>query len=335
MTRIGIVGLGFMGRMHLAAYENIEDAQIVAIMDTDPKRASGDLSGGWGNIEGAVEQIDMTDVQGTTNLDELLAMEDVEVVDICIPTPYHEEVALAALASGKHVLCEKPLAPTAAAAEQIAAAAEKARGIFMPAMCIRFWPQWAWLKRAVEDGRYGKVQDAMFRRLGAMPPGWFGNGEMSGGAVLDLHVHDSDFVQHLLGMPEAVFSRGYVGGSGQIDHIVTQYLYGPDGPAVVTAEGGWTRDEGFGFTMQYAVKFENATVIHDIGAEQPLKVHQGAESEAVELEGDGYAAELAYFLECVREGKAPEIVTAADAVASIRLVEAEKKSVETGQIVTL
>jgi predicted dehydrogenase len=335
MARIGMVGLGFMGRMHLAAYENIEDAQIVAVMDTDPKRASGDLSGGWGNIEGAAEQLDMADIRGTTNLDELLAMEDVEVVDICIPTPYHEEVVLAALASGKHVLCEKPLAPTAAAAEQIAAAAEKAQGIFMPAMCIRFWPQWAWLKRAVDDGRYGRVQDAMFRRLGALPPGWFGNGEMSGGALLDLHVHDSDFVQHLLGMPEGVFSRGYVGASGRTDHIVTQYLYGPDGPASVTAEGSWTRDEGFGFTMQYAVKFEKATVIHDIGAEQPLKVHQGAETEAVELEGDGYAAELAYFLECVREGKTPEIVTAADAVASLRLVEAEQQSIETGQIVTL
>jgi len=335
MVRIGVIGLGFMGRMHLTAYEGIDDAQVVAVADSDPKRAAGDLTGGWGNIEGAAEQLDMTAIRGTTDAGELLAMDDVDAVDICVPTPFHEQIAVAALAAGKHVVCEKPLAPDAESARRIADAAAKARGIFMPAMCIRFWPQWAWLKQAVADGRYGRVLDAMFRRLGVPPPGWFVDGEMSGGAILDLHLHDADFVYHLFGMPDAVFSRGYSLISGRTDHVVTQYLYGEDGPAVVTAEGGWTRDEAFGFTMQYAVKFEQATAVHDIGAAEPLVVHQGGESTSVELEGDGYAAELAYFVGCVQQGRPPEIVTAADAVESIRLVEAEQRSVQTRQIVAI
>lgn len=335
MVRIGMIGLGFMGRMHLAAYEGIDDAQLVAVADTDPRRAAGDLTGGWGNIEGAAEQLDMTNIKGTTDPGELLAMDDVDVVDICVPTPYHEQIAIAALAAGKHVLCEKPLAPSAESAGRIADAAAQADGIFMPAMCIRFWPQWAWLKQATDDGRYGKVLDAMFRRLGAVPPGWFGDGEMSGGAILDLHLHDSDFVHYLLGMPDAVFSRGYSRVSGRTDHVVTQYLYGDGGPAAVTAEGSWTRDEGFGFAMQYAVKFEQATAVHDIGAESALVVHEGGESAPVELDGDGYAAEMAYFVSCVQQGRKPETVTAADAVESIRLVEAEQRSIETGQIVTI
>ena len=96
MPRIGLIGLGFMGRMHLAAYSKTPSAQLVAVADADPKRAAGDLSGGWGNIEGAVEQLDMAQIQGTTDYRELLGWDDVEVVDICVPTPAHPEVAIAA-----------------------------------------------------------------------------------------------------------------------------------------------------------------------------------------------------------------------------------------------
>jgi len=335
MVRIGVVGLGMMGTMHLGAYRKIADAQLVAICDKDPKRASGDFSDAWSNLgDTGIKKLDMTGLCGTTELTELLQRSDVDVVDICLPTPFHADAAIAALRAGKHVLCEKPLARTSADAQRIAEAAQSAPGFFMPAMCMRFWPQWAWLKKAVDERRYGKVLGASFYRMASMPPGWFSNGQWSGGALLDLHIHDTDFVHYLFGVPRAVFSRGYTKTSGCIDHVATQYIYDtPESPSLITAMGGWCMADGFGFRMRYLVNFEQATVTHDITAAQPFTVAQDGKVQEIQLEGDGYSAELAYFVDCVKSGRRPTTVTAQDAVTSIRITEAEQGSIDSGRVV--
>jgi predicted dehydrogenase len=335
MVRIGVVGLGMMGTMHIGAYRKIPGAQLVAICYKDPKRAAGDFSDAWSNMgDTGVKKLDMSTIKGTMELADLLRMPEVDIVDICLPTPFHADAAVAALAAGKHVLCEKPLARTSAEAQRIAEAARQAKGFFMPAMCMRFWPQWAWLKAAVADRRYGQVLGASFYRIASMPPGWFSNGQWSGGALLDLHIHDTDFVHYLFGVPRAVFSRGYSKTSGCIDHLVTQYIYeGPEAPKLVSAAGGWCMADGFGFKMKCLVNFERATVTHDISADKPFTVAHDGKLEEVKLEGDGYSAELAYFVDCVKAGRRPTTVTAEDAITSIRITEAEQKSIETGRIV--
>jgi predicted dehydrogenase len=330
-----------MGRMHYTSYGKIADAQVVAIADVDAKRAAGDLGGGADNIGGAgLSQLPMDKIRGTTDFDELLSWDDVDAVDICVPTPDHVDLAIKALKAGKHVICEKPLARTSSDAQRIAdAAAAAAKGLFMPAMCIRFWPQWAWLKEAVSDKRYGKVLGATFRRVAQMPGGWFNNGAMSGGAVLDLHIHDTDFVYHLFGKPDAVMSSGYSKTTGEIDHLVTQYFYsGQDAPAMVCAEGGWCLSDGFGFSMRYTVNFENATADYDLArADNPLILSHNGKAQNIKVDGadDGWHGELAYFIDCVKNGRKPSRVTAADAVASTKIVEAESKSAKTGQRVSL
>jgi predicted dehydrogenase len=331
MTRVGIIGLGFMGRMHIGAYGKVDAARLVAIADLDARRAAGDFSGGWGNIAGSAERLDMTGITGTTTLQALIHHPEVEIIDICVPTPAHESLVLTALDSGKHVLCEKPLALDVASGQRMADAARRASGFFMPAMCMRFWPQWAWLKEAVDDGRYGAVLGATFRRVASMPPGWFANGELSGGGILDLHVHDTDFVFWLFGTPDRVFSRGYTKTSGRPDHVVTEYLY-DRGPALVSAEGAWCMADGFAFTMRYTVNFERATADYDVGRDPALVVSTGGRTEPVALPGDGYEAELAYFIDCVRTGRRPARVTADDAVAGLRILEAERRSIESGRV---
>src|SRR5438094_2871076 len=205
MIRVGIIGLGMMGRTHYEAYQEIDGVQVVAVADEDPKRAKGDLAGTGGNVlAGGLTQLPMDRIKGTTDFRELLAMKDVDVVDVCVPTTQHADVAIECLRGGKHVLCEKPLARTSHDAEKIAGAAREAKGFFMPAMCMRFWPQWVWLKTAIDERRYGKLLAANFRRVAQMPGGWYRDGRISGGAALDLHIHDSDFVQFLFGMPRAV-----------------------------------------------------------------------------------------------------------------------------------
>ena len=123
-TKIGIIGLGFMGRMHFDTYEKIPEANVMAVCDSDARRASGDLSGGWGNLAGAqTTRLPMDRIKGYTDLAQFLANPEIEVVDICLPTPAHVQVVTAALAAGKHVICEKPLALNSTEARQIADAA--------------------------------------------------------------------------------------------------------------------------------------------------------------------------------------------------------------------
>ena len=332
---IGIIGLGMMGRTHYEAYQEIPGANVMAVSDQDAKRAAGDLAGTGGNVlQGGLTKLPMDRIKGTTKASELIAMKDVQIVDVCVPTTQHVDVVIEALNAGKNVLCEKPLARSSADGERIAAAARNAKGMFMPAMCMRFWPQWAWLKTAVVEKRYGKVLGATFRRVAQMPPGWYGDGKISGGAVLDLHIHDTDFVQYLFGMPKAVYSRGYAKGSGEIDHLTTQFLY--DDVPLVVAEGGWSLSEGYGFTMQYTVNFENATADFDLARDKPLKLSQGGKTEPVDCgPGYGYAAELRYFVDCVSKGQKPTIVTADDGVRSLKIVEAEVKSIRSGELVRL
>jgi predicted dehydrogenase len=326
-----------MGRTHYEAYQEIAGATVVAVADQDPKRAQGDLAGTAGNVlAGGLRQLPMEKIRGTTSGSELIAMRDVDVVDVCVPTNYHVDFCLEALRAGKHVVCEKPLARTSSDAERIAAAARESKGAFMPAMCMRFWPEWAWLKRAVVEKRYGPVRSATFRRVAQMPGGWYRDGAISGGAALDLHIHDTDFVQFLFGMPTAVSSRGYSRATGEIDHLSTQFFF--DDVPLVTAEGGWAFSDGYGFTMQYTVNFETATADFDLsrGAGKTLRLTQYGKCEPVDAgKGFGYAHELRYFLECVAKGDKPSIVTADDAVRSVRLVEAEVKSARTGEFVRL
>jgi predicted dehydrogenase len=335
MVRIGLIGLGFMGRVHFDAYSQLPIADVIAAADRDPNRARGDLSEVWGNLGDTVSKhLPMDKIKGTVLWPELMASPDIDVIDICVPTPDHVTIVLAALQSGKHVLCEKPLARTSADALRIAEAAAKAKGFFMPAMCMRFWSEWEWLANAVRDGRYGKVLSASFSRLGSCPVGWYRNGALSGGALLDLHVHDTDFVYHLFGKPRAVFSRGFTVMSGEPDHIVTQYLY-DNGPNVTTT-GSWANSPGTPFKMEFVVNFEKATVNYDMSRTQTLMAYHDDKAEPIETAKlTGYVGELGYFLDCVANRRKPTRVTVDDAVMGLRILEAEKLSAESGRVVEL
>lgn len=336
MVRVGIIGFGFMGQTHWRCYSKLQDrARVVAVADENVGRAKGDISGTWGNIGDGAHQVDFSTIATTTNWRELIAMSDVDAVDICVPTPFHLEIVEAALGAGKHVLCEKPMARTLADAETMARAAATSRAFLMPAMCMRFWPEWAWLKETIDSGRYGRVLSASFLRQATMPPGWFKNGAWSGGGLMDLHIHDSDFICYLFGKPRAVSSRGYVLKSGEIDHVNTQYYY--DHVPLVVADGGWVFAEPYPFRMRYTVNFEqDATADFEIGREGPLILHEGGKANPIKCEAiDGWTGEIRYFVDCIAQKKEPTIVTVNDGVLSIRLAEAEARSIRENRPVEL
>jgi len=337
-VRVAVVGLGFMGVTHLRAYLQDKSARIVAVCDSVRLPVNGVLAGVAGNIKKSGDIKLGKQVKVFRQLEQVLADPEVELVDLCTPTPLHAEQAIAALRAGKHVLCEKPLARGSAAAREILKAAESSPGFLMPAMCMRFWPGWSWLKQVVETQTYGKVLAARFRRLSEMP-GWSQQGTYAGatdlgGALFDLHIHDTDFVQFLFGTPQSVFSTGVTGANGSINHVTTQYLY-LSGPAVY-AEGSWLLAKGF--HMAYTLQCERATLDFDLsrGAEAMQVIETGKTPRILKFDGpDGYGVEISYMVQSVKNQKAPTVVTARDGVTDLEICEAEEKSVRTGQVVKI
>jgi predicted dehydrogenase len=153
--------------------------------------------------------------------------------------------------------------------------------------------------------------------------------------LLDLHIHDLDFIQHCFGRPSGIIASGYSKVSGAIDHVVALLQY-PGGP-VVSAEGSWGMAEGFPFTMAFTVNFEHATVDFDLSrGDQRLRVSRGGTSETVTLEGpDGYVGEIHHLVEAIQSKRPPTVVTPHDAAAVLELCEAEERSIREGQVVNL
>lgn len=340
MVNVAVVGLGFMGVTHIKAYLKLPNVRLAAICDAARLPEDGDFSKISGNFgTGDPLKLDMTKVKATRDLNELLADPGIDLIDLCIPTPLHVKLATLALKAGKHVVCEKPMARSSAQAREILDVAKQSKGYFMPAMCMRFFPGWYWLKTAIEQETYGKVKAARFRRVGE-PPAWgregYFNGALSGGALVDLHIHDVDFIQFLFGRPKAVYSQGFTFYSGAIDHVVTQYTVANG--ASVSAEGSWMMSDGFGFNMAYTVNFERATADYDLSrGDGALRMYeQGKGARVVPPEpGDAYLGELSYIADCIEKRRPPARVTGQDGLSAVEICEAEDESIRTGKVVTL
>jgi len=335
VVKVGIVGLGFMGKMHFETYSKIPGARVVALCDVDPRKRAGDWSAIWANIGSGGGRVDLSAYRVCAGLDELVANPGVDVVDITLPTHLHAPAALKALEAGKHVICEKPMARTSADAARMAAAAKAARRKLFVAQCIRYWPAYAVARRLIRGGTLGRVRSAVFRRLGATPLGswknWLQDPALSGLCALDMHIHDSDFVLYAFGRPRSVTSRGAGFSRGRLDQILTTYDYG-DG-ALVAAEGGWMYSPPFGFEMTFLIAMERATLA--LGRDGVLRLLP-RRGQAVALKvpaGDGYLLELRDFIGCLARGKDSAVVTPASAAESVRLVELEMESALKGRTV--
>lgn len=332
MVNVGIVGLGFMGKMHFRCYKANKNVKIAAICDIDEKKFK-ETGGTAGNISGADKPLDFKGVSFYTDFDKMLKEAELDAISITLPTYLHCQYTLKALKAGLHTFCEKPMAMTVNDCKKMADAAKAGKRILQVGYCIRFWPEYAKLKEIVDSGKYGKVLAATFQRLSLTPTwswnNWLMDKNKSGGATLDLHIHDSDYVQYLFGMPKEVFARGVKGPSGDYDHIVANYIYN-DGK-VVTAEGGWVMKPGFGFEMSFNVMLERATISYDCTRSPAFKIAP-AKGEVIVPKvssGDGYSCELEYFIKTISGKSVSKVITPQDSLNSVKIVLAEKKSCAT------
>ena len=338
MLKIGIVGLGFMGKMHFRCYKSLENVKISAICDVDAKRLK-DSSGSSGNISGAEDDLDLSNISLYSDFSRMLAEEKLDVVSIASPTFLHASQTKEALKAGLDVFCEKPMALNSLDCQQMANTARQTGRNLQIGHCIRFWPEYVQTKEIIDSQKYGLVLAATFQRL-SLTPTWswdncFLDGKRSGGAMLDLHIHDTDFVQYVFGMPKEVFSRGLIGPSGDFDHTVTQYLY--EDEKVITAEGGWIMAPGFGFEMSFKIMLEKATLLYSSVQKPTFRVcPKNGENITPEVpEGDGYSFEIQHFVDSISGKPVQAIITPEQSANSLKIIEAEKESIRTKEKVSL
>jgi len=338
MLKVGIVGFGFMGRMHYRVWKGMAGAEVAAVCDANPNIVA-DSQKAVGNIDGAAEAIDFDSFNLYGDFDAMLADGAVDAISLTLPTYLHRPFATRALAAGVHILCEKPMALSTADCDAMMAAAEDAGKVLQIGHCVRFWPEYAKTREIVAGGQYGRVLAASFRRLGSPPTwsadNWFLDEQRSGGVALDLHIHDTDYVQYLFGMPRAVCSRGSRARGGHLIHIATLYEYADD--KVVVAEGGWGMAPQFGFEMSFNIVLEGATIVYDLTRDPMFKVCPvgGQSVQPAVGGGDGYIRQVEHFLKCVTGEDVPPVTTLEQSRNSVRIVEAEKLSLAKGNRIAL
>ncbi len=319
MIRVGMIGFGGIAQSaHLKPYlelESIGDVKIVAVCDVDPEKFEKKVEI---NI-GAADVSLSSDVKKYTDWHEMLEKEELDMVDICAPTFLHKEITIGALESGVNVLCEKPMSLNYENCKEMCDAAILAGKKLMIGQCLRFSPEYVYLKKLVDKSTYGRALSGIFQRLSPPPvwgwDNWFMDYSRSGGCVTDLHIHDIDITRYIWGDPKEVSccSADAIAKKA-IAHSRLMY-----DNFSITAIGNWSR-QGIPFSFGYEIAFEKATVICDNGK---ITVHPHNEEEfSPELKKvSSYAAEIEYFIDCITNGKENTENRPEDSALTVKLVE--------------
>ena len=343
MIRMGLVGLGGMGRGHLTTLEQLiadgADIELVALCDINPKAFQ--KSEKVLNLEGMEkDDYDFSKYHLYYSVDDMLAAEkDLDIVNVVVPTYEHSTVACKVMNAGIHCLSEKPMAVSLAQCQLMIDTAKKNNVRLMIGQCERFNNSYSKLKEIIDEGTLGAPIGGYFWRGGSAPKTeWFFCREKGGGGLFDQHVHDVDMVQWLYGMPKAVSTVGRAvrPGSGY-DTSATNYLY--DGKLCVHSSNIWVSNEP-GFAEGFRADFEKGTVLWVDGGEfKVYDLNEQLTDIKPNFEGNSctpYYEEIEYFIDLVKTGKENTINPPESSMESIRLALAEMKSADLGgQVVEL
>jgi len=321
MLKVGLIGCGFMGAMHANCYRNIEGVKLCAVADIRPEKAQAAAKG---------------DAEIYSDGMELINNADVDVIDICLPTFLHAKYALAAMDKVKYVFIEKPVSLTVEEGEALIEKKKQTGAQVQIGQVIRFWDEYVELKKMLDDGKYGKVVNANFRRISPRPDwgwnDWLLKYELSGGAAQDLHIHDIDYVLSLFGEPLKFWSVKNCLGE-KLSYVNTLMQY--DGFAV-TVEGTWDLPGSHPFEATFRVVCEKAVIektaggfmLYDENGAHEIVIEKKNDAGSADVGGNisdlgGYYNELVYFTDRAKSGEVIEKAALSDAVASLKFLKRE------------
>ncbi|MCD6509940.1 MAG: Gfo/Idh/MocA family oxidoreductase [Thermoprotei archaeon] len=328
--KVAIVGFGFMGQTHAAAWARIPEAQIKAVFEV-PARAP--------QIRHMVSEYGAKVV---TNYEEILEDEEVNVVDVCLPTFLHREYVVKALKAGKHVLCEKPIALHLWEAREMIDAWKSSGKKFMIAHVVRFFPEYKQAKELVDSGALGEPRIARTYRYSAFPPwsvkGWFGVQRLSGGVLVDLAIHDMDFLRWIFNDEVArVYAlspeRRVVKGITAQDHGIALLKFKKGGIAYVMAS--WAYPKTVPFSTYFELVGTGGILQFDNRSTAPLRLGTSEQYSTIQTyPEDPYYLEIRHFADHILKD-VELMVTPEDAYKALEISLAAVKSSLTGEPVSL
>ncbi len=299
MVNIAVIGAGFMGQTHATAYQQIENASLMAVCERNEEAGRA-----YAERFGCAHYAD---------LEELLTICPVDVIDICVPTFLHEEFAVKAAKAGKHIICEKPVTLHVESLDRILAEVKKAGVTMYVGQVVRFWPEYVRGKKLLDEGVLGELKAYYAARLSEHPAWseWYRRVENSGGGLLDLHLHDIDYACYLFGKPEKVYAIGKKNEYGCWNHV-TSILTFADGTQA-TVEEIMEMASGYPFTMElrmtgsrrvYEYVMKAGKNLEDVSSSRRTAYlyGDGKEERFPVDETDAYQIELQHFVNCFDQG---------------------------------
>lgn len=294
MLKVGLVGVGGISGAHIPVWEEMKNAELVALCDIRPER--------------------MEKYSGKrcyTDFDEMLENEEFDIIDICLPTYLHADFAVKAMEKGINVITEKPISLKEEDVERVYSTAEKIGVKFMVAQVLRFWPEYVLLKEIYDSKKYGKLLSGTMIRLGGIPKwswdGWMADEKRSGLVPFDLHIHDLDFMVYAFGMPEV--RHQFRSKRPDQDYISLVYDFGDFS---INSEASWYAPD-YPFAAEFRFQFEDAVVTNEKGKmtiyckdNTVIDLSQEAEGDTGNInlpKSNAYANEIEYFADCVINNK--------------------------------
>jgi len=332
MIKVGIVGAGFMGTTHAQGYAQVADTKIIGIADM--------------REEPCRKLAAQHSAEAFATIDDLLARKP-DIVDICLPTPMHPDAVARAAKAGANILLEKPIALTLKAADEIIEVVRKNKVRCMIAHVLRFWPEYVKIREVLLLGTLGKPLTAGAIRVSEPPgwSGWFKDASQSGGVCVDLMIHDFDMCNWLFGKPVTAYAAATENfGGGWFDmNAIVSYESGVS----VSFKGSQMMPKGYPFTMGLRIQGTKGTL--DFLFRAGANVENRAEAQkdfvlfledgtakTLTAEGiDGYAAEVAYFVECVKKNRPVDRGTPEEGRLALEVGLACARSAKEGRVIKL
>lgn len=332
--KCGIIGFGGLGKMHFFNLIKNENVEVVALCDVCERQFTEAKDTNQGKGEAP---LDVSCYNLYADVEEMLCKENLDLVVVAVPTFLHAKYTIMALDRGAHVFCEKPMARTPQEATEMVLAAKRNNKQLAIGQVSRFGKAFEYIKEAYDSGKHGKLLRLDLSRQSFTPvwgwENWYMDFEKSGGAALDLHVHDTDYINYLLGRPREVSSQAIDNISG-FDCIKTNYYF-DNTDALVSATGAWNMPNSYGFKLSIFAQFEHAVITND--PKGYIIAPDEGEATTVEIDPaySSYDAEMRLFIDCIISGKQNLKVTPESTAQSVEIVFAEMESVRSKSVVEL
>lgn len=328
MVKIALLGAGFMGGTHAVAYEQIGGAEVVAVFDKNETLGR-----------------EFAETYHCRYYSDFACMAEecaFDVVDICLPTFLHEEYVILGASYKKHIFCEKPVALGVDSLDRMIRAVNEAGVLMMVGQVLRFWPEYVNARNMYTGGELGALNYVSAARMSEHPAWsqWYRRPENSGGGLLDLHLHDVDYLCWLLGRVRSVYAAGRKNSDGCWNYV-SSILHFESGISA-SVQGVIEMEKGYPFTMElrlvgtektYEYTMKAGANLEDVASsKRETRVYEkGTETILPVNTRDAYEIELEHFVTCIAQGHESGVITAEQARNVLCTIEALKKSLETGE----